>query len=364
MGASWDRRLARPLAGALLLSGLALMEWLAGRALGSSASMQGVLAGLALAAVLLLLAVARRRASGELALAAVAALTALAELALGAAMVFALAVVLAAVLPWSLTAMFLQGDRANDLIVFGACALALFVAARATARHLRQQRRAARAQLAQAQAQAQLAERERALAQAEIGLLRAQVEPHFLWNTLAHVQYLASTRPQDAAAMTGHLIRYLRAAVPAAGEAGATMASEFDSVQAYLEVMKIRMGARLDTACELAPALAGLPLAPLLLHTLVENAIKHGLEPKTGPVRLTVSARLAGETPAMVLLEVRDNGVGLQPAPATRGSGLGLRSVRERLALLYGEGARLHVAGLPEGGVLARISLPLASLQA
>lgn len=186
-------------------------------------------------------------------------------------------------------------------------------------------------------------------AQAATALLRAQVEPHFLWNTLAHVQYLVTSKPHDAAAMTGHLIRYLRAAVPAGG-AGGSIGSAIDSVRAYLEVMKIRMGARLESRCEAAPDLLDMPLAPLLLHTLVENAIKHGIEPKTGPVSLCVSARRDPQAPDTVLLEVRDTGVGLQPAPLTRGSGLGLGSMRERLALQYGERARLSVAACPAAG--------------
>ena len=360
MGAPVSRRAARLLAGMLVLLGLALLEWLGGQVLGGDWSAQGVLAGLALGAAMLLLALATRRVRGELATASVAALSAVGELALGAVVVFALAASAAALLPLPLSASFLQGERATDFIVFGACALALLVAGRATLRHLRQERRALAAQLAAAQAQATLAERERALAQAETALLRAQVEPHFLWNTLAHVQYLATSKPHDAAAMTGHLIRYLRAAVPAGTNGGGTIGSEIDSVRAYLEVMKIRMGSRLDTICELAPELLDVPLAPLLLHTLVENAIKHGIEPKAGPVRLSVTACRDPAAPEMVLLEVCDTGVGLQAAPATRGGGLGLRSVRDRLALQYGGRARLSVAGRPGGGVLARIVLPLA----
>ena len=360
MGAPVSRRAARLLAGMLVLLGLALLEWLGGQVLGGDWSAQGVLAGLALGAAMLLLVLATRRVRGELATASAAALSAVGELALGAVVVFALAAAAAALLPLPLSASFLQGERATDFIVFGACALALLVAGRATLRHLRQERRALAAQLAAAQAQATLAERERALAQAETALLRAQVEPHFLWNTLAHVQYLATSKPHDAAAMTGHLIRYLRAAVPAGTQGGGTIGSEIDSVRAYLEVMKIRMGSRLDTICELAPELLDVPLAPLLLHTLVENAIKHGIEPKAGPVRLSVTACRDPAAPEMVLLEVCDTGVGLQAAPATRGGGLGLRSVRDRLALQYGGRARLSVAGRPGGGVLARIVLPLA----
>ena len=364
MGASRYRRAAALLTAVLVLAGLAIIEWAGGKVLASDVSMQGVLAGLALGALPLLLALAARRARGELAAAALAALMAVAELALGAAIVFALAAAAAAMLPWSLSQRLLQGDRASDFIVFGACALALLVAGRATWRHVREERRAAAAQLAQAQAQAALAERERALAQAEMALLRAQIEPHFLWNTLAHVQFLATSNPPDAAAMTGHLIRYLRATVPGGQDGGGSIGSEIDSVRAYLELMKIRMGARLETSCELAPELAGVPLAPLLLHTLVENAIKHGIEPKAGPVRLGVSGRRDPDAPAMVLLEVRDTGVGLQAAPATRGSGLGLRSVRERLAQQYGDAARLSVAGAPGGGVLACIRLPFAGAPA
>lgn len=132
MGAPVSRRAARLLAGMLVLLGLALLEWLGGQVLGGDWSAQGVLAGLALGAVMLLLALATRRVRGELAAASVAALSAVGELALGAVVVFALAAAAAALLPLPLSASFLQGERTTDFIVFGACALALLVAGRAT----------------------------------------------------------------------------------------------------------------------------------------------------------------------------------------------------------------------------------------
>ncbi len=132
------------------------------------------------------------------------------------------------------------------------------------------------------------------------------------------------------------------------------------SVSAYLALMQIRMGARLTVKVALAPTLETLPFAPLLIQTLVENAIKHGVEPKVGAVCVSVRAEIEHADGARLVVTVQDDGVGLQTAPATRGTGMGLRGVRERLKLLYGAGAVLTATSAPGGGVIARMSVPMA----
>jgi LytS/YehU family sensor histidine kinase len=158
--------------------------------------------------------------------------------------------------------------------------------------------------------------------------------------------------------MIGHLIRFLRSAVPQSRSGMTTLGTEIESVSAYLELMKIRMGPRLRVTVEIAPGLSEIPFPPLLIQTLVENAIKHGLEPKVGPVTLSVCARTS-QSDQSLFIEIQDNGVGLQNLPATQGTGLGLNSVRERLRLLYGPDASLSVAGVPAGGVISTIQVPM-----
>jgi sensor histidine kinase YesM len=169
---------------------------------------------------------------------------------------------------------------------------------------------------------------------------------------------LTKKRPEDAERMTGLLIRFLRTAVPKNQGDMTTLGSELEAVDAYMEIMKIRMGARLTSTVEMEQSLAEVPFPPLLIQTLVENAIKHGLEPKVGPVTLSVTAKSNPEE-GRISIEVIDNGVGLQNAPPSKGSGIGLKSVRERLQLLYGSKAELELSSTQDGGVSARIQLPL-----
>jgi signal transduction histidine kinase len=346
---------------AIIFMTLAALEWWLTDLQASSFSLTGLLAGMALMGLLVFGTVLVNRPGAGWVTSAAAALLAVSELILGTfflGLVSALGVLL---LPFSMTAHFLKDDSATDLVVFSFLGLALWVAARSWWRYARQHSQTAQVQVAAAQAQAALAQRDRELVQSELLVLRAQIEPHFLWNTLAHVQHLIRRNPVDADRMTGYLIRYLRTAVPQTRGDVSTVGAELASVWAYLELMKIRMGERLTVEVVSPVELAECDLAPLLVQTLVENAIKHGVEPKVGPVRVQVLAHRDTHKDAALVIEVQDNGVGLHAVPATQGTGLGLRSVRERLKLLYGPKATLSVMGAPGGGVTARISIPTAS---
>jgi sensor histidine kinase YesM len=195
------------------------------------------------------------------------------------------------------------------------------------------------------------------LAQARLNLLHAQVEPHFLYNTLASAQYLTRTEPAQADRMLGHLIQYLRHSLPSAEETLSTLGEELERARAYLEILKMRMGGRLELKIEVPEALRGIPLPPMMLQTLVENAIKHGLEPKPGGGVVWIFAR---EDNGSVAITVADDGQGF--GAASGGTGIGLKNVRERLQLVYGPRASLAVvANVPEG-VAATITVPAQSI--
>jgi len=205
--------------------------------------------------------------------------------------------------------------------------------------------------------QAQAARREVEL---RLSVLAAQVEPHFLFNTLAGVRSAVHTDPARASDMIDRLVDYLRASIPRLrGEsaATATVAAQADIVRAYLGLMAARMP-RLGYSIDIPPALLAARCPPLLLISLAENAIKHGVEPKIGPAHVTLRAEQTGGL--QLTLSVADDGVGFAAAGvAPVGSGLGLVNVRERLATLYGAAAALTLKARPGGGVVASITLPL-----
>lgn len=204
---------------------------------------------------------------------------------------------------------------------------------------------------------AAVADLSRQVTLAELKTLQAQVEPHFLYNTLAGIQYLVRHNAVLADRMLGRLHDYLRLALPAMRQPMSTLASEFALADAYLALMQMRLGERLRVTLELPGPLAGCPFPPLMLGSLIENAIQHGIEPKRGGGELVVRARAVDDG---LELEVSDSGVGLQAAALGRtgGTGLGLSSLRERLVLLYGQAARLDVKARPQGGVSAVIWVP------
>jgi signal transduction histidine kinase len=208
--------------------------------------------------------------------------------------------------------------------------------------------------LASARARAEAAQRQ--AAEHQLRLLQSQLEPHMLFNTLANLRVLIGMDAARAQAMLDHLIAYLRAPLQASRQPQHALAAEFERTSDYLALMGVRMGDRLQVALDLPEALRALPVPPLLLQPLVENAILHGLEPHVAGGRVAVSARREGHE---LVLAVRDNGAGLAPAAPAPGQGFGLAQVRERLATLYGSRARLVLTPLAEGGTLATVVLPL-----
>ncbi|WP_241687802.1 histidine kinase [Janthinobacterium sp. 17J80-10] len=194
--------------------------------------------------------------------------------------------------------------------------------------------------------------------QAQLQLLQAQIEPHMLFNTLANLQALIAFDAPRAQHMLDQLIQYLRATLAAARAPQTTLGQEFALLQAYLELMAIRMGPRLAYALDLPEPLRNLPLPPMLLQPLVENAIKHGLEPKIDGGRIDVSAR---SIDGMLELTVADTGLGLDAPPGQPGTGVGLDNVRERLRALYGDQADFRLQPNLPAGALAHLTLPMAT---
>lgn len=194
---------------------------------------------------------------------------------------------------------------------------------------------------------------EKALLEAELRTLQAQVEPHFLYNTLANVQYLTRHDPQTAGLMVSRLIGYLRLALPELRGPASTVSRELSMAQHYLEIMALRMGGRLRFLSHCDKTLHTRPMPPLMLISLVENAVRHGIEPKPGDGEIVVSITPRG---GWLHLEVLDDGVGLRAGQL--GGGVGLRNIQQRLQALYGGRASFELRSRPEGGVIASLSWP------
>ena len=199
-----------------------------------------------------------------------------------------------------------------------------------------------------------LAHSERAAAEARLTLLQAQIEPHFLFNTLANLQALIGSDPKRAQAMLSHLDGYLRATLASTRNDKCTLAEEFALLRGYLEILAIRMGPRLAYSLDLPPELAEARLPPMLLQPLVENAIKHGLEPKVDGGTLRVAASAEGR---QLVLLVEDSGPGFGSA-STSGTGVGLAHVQERIAAVYGDAATVVIGDSADGGVRITLRLP------
>jgi sensor histidine kinase YesM len=213
-----------------------------------------------------------------------------------------------------------------------------------------------KAQLATAEAErererSRVAELQRQAADAQLRSLQAQIEPHFLFNTLANVVSLIDIAPDRARQMLERLIDLLRASLAASRTERTTLGQEVALVAAYLEILSIRMGERLRFSIDVPAELASARVPPLSLQPLVENAIRHGLEPKVdgGSVRLV--ARNSG---GVLQLDVEDDGLGFAPASA---SGVGLTNLRDRLRSLYGDRARLVIDELARG-TRVRLTIP------
>jgi signal transduction histidine kinase len=196
-------------------------------------------------------------------------------------------------------------------------------------------------------------ELERQASEAQLQLLQAQIEPHFLFNTLANVRRLYRQRPAAGAEAIDNLMTYLRAALPQVRRAESTLGEEFELARAYLQLFQVRMGARLRFTLDLPPALRGLPFPPMLLLTLAENAIKHGLAPADLGGTVALCARRSGP---LLDVSVADDGVGF--GPDAGGHGVGLVNIRRQLAARFGDDASLSLDQRDSGGVIARLQLP------
>jgi sensor histidine kinase YesM len=199
---------------------------------------------------------------------------------------------------------------------------------------------------------------EKELTVAKLNLLHAQVEPHFLYNTLANAQILTRSDPAAADQMLGNLITYLRHSLPKTEDTPSTIGVELERTRAYLDIMRIRMGARLQVQIEMPDYLKPVLFPSMMLQTLVENAIKHGLEPQTGGGTIWILARAHENN---VAVTVADDGRGFSAEGA--GTGIGLRNVRERLRLAYGNTAHFNIVANFPSGVAATITIPTSFIQ-
>lgn len=188
----------------------------------------------------------------------------------------------------------------------------------------------------------------------ELKALQAQVEPHFLYNTLANARYLARRDPEKGAQMLEHLIGYLHGALPDMRANMSSLGREFQLADHYLALMAIRFGERLRYSAVCPPELAALPMPPLMLMTLVENAVKHGVEPQPGPVSVRLAASVHGD---VLRVTVADDGPG--PGSSAGGDGVGIANVRARLASMYGGTAAFSLGRGVDGLTEASLAFPI-----
>jgi signal transduction histidine kinase len=200
---------------------------------------------------------------------------------------------------------------------------------------------------------------ERQLVQARLQVLQAQVEPHFLFNTLATVDYLIETDPPKASQMQKALITYLRGALPQMREGTSTLGREMSLIRSYLDLIKMRIEDRLEVEINVPRELEAAEFPPMMLQSIVENAIQHGIEPKPEGGKVAVTARVQGD---QLWVEVDDTGIGFTDTDVldapTKGTGLGLNNIRERLAVLYGVRGRLQLRSDDVKGTRVRIGVP------
>lgn len=183
-------------------------------------------------------------------------------------------------------------------------------------------------------------------------LLQAQIEPHFLFNTLSNILSLIDTEPGKGKSMLLDLIHYLRTSLSRTRPDTTTLGQEMEAVRAYLNIQKIRLSDRLNCIIEVPEVLAQYPFPPMLLQPLVENAVKHGLEPKIEGGEIRIIAAEEGES---VRIEVADTGLGFS---SFNSSGVGIANVKERIRLIYGEKGRLHLEENKPDGVRVVIEVP------
>ena len=213
---------------------------------------------------------------------------------------------------------------------------------------------------AQAALEQKVSEAKHLASESRLKLLETQLEPHMLFNTLANLRVLIAVDPVRAQDMLDRMVAYLRATLSASRASNHALTLEFDRLRDYLELMAVRMGPRLQFALDLPADLANQSVPTLLLQPLVENSIKHGLEPKVEGGTITVRARLAGKN--MLCLEVSDTGVGFD-STAAASSGFGLAQVQERIAAAYEDKGRVEQKTAPGQGATTLLYLPMTTLQ-
>jgi len=242
---------------------------------------------------------------------------------------------------WLLSAQWLTSMGVSTVVVSAILSVVFFSRARS-----------ARAEAALQQEKLRAERIEREAARANLRALQAQIEPHFLFNTLANATSLIDPDPATAKRMLESFIRFLRASLAATRTSTTTLGSEGELIAAYLDVLQVRMGSRLRYRIDIPEPLRSFELPPMLVQPVVENAIGHGLEPKVEGGELTLRAL---REDGVVAIEVTDTGVGF--GATTRG-GVGLTNLRERLRLLYGERGALQIGENAPGGTRVRIVIP------
>jgi sensor histidine kinase YesM len=223
----------------------------------------------------------------------------------------------------------------------------------------------AEAQAAQAVETAEAESLRRQVVEARMAAMQAQVEPHFLFNTLASIDHLIEVDPKRASQMQKNLIALLRASMPTMRDTGSDrnrsrdLGRELAVIRPYLEILKVRMEERLTTEIDVPEGLLSAEFPAMMVQTLVENAIKHGLEPKPEGGKLSVKAEVVH---GKLSVTVADTGLGFGRA-ATAGTGVGLANIRERLQLLYGPKASLTITENPGGGTRVTLAVPYKPLE-
>jgi signal transduction histidine kinase len=247
------------------------------------------------------------------------------------------------------------GDSLVDIAI-------LWVLASAVIKAMYKGRIQAEVKAAQATENAESEALKRQVVEARMAAMQAQVEPHFLFNTLASIDHLIETDPPRASQMQKNLIALLRASMPTMREANANgavrdLGRELAVIRPYLEILKVRMEERLQTEIDVPEGLLSAEFPPMMIQGLVENAIKHGLEPKAEGGKLTVKAEILH---GKLAVTVADTGLGFGRA-ATSGTGVGLANIRERLQLLHGNRASVTVTENQPSGTVVTITVPYRS---
>jgi sensor histidine kinase YesM len=251
----------------------------------------------------------------------------------------------------SLTQMFTIEPMLVGVVVFVAASVGIGAV---TVTLLVYRERAARADAFAANSSSQQHVLEKQILEARLKLMQAQIEPHFLFNTLANVQHLVEANPPLASKVLSNLVTYLRSALPEMREGTTRLGREADMARAYLDIQAVRMGKRLQYKVDVPDDLRNENFPPMMLMTLVENAIKHGIDPLQEGGEIRIHAARDGD---QVVVRVADTGMGISEQT---GMGVGLANIRERLAALFGKSAALHLSEQQPRGVIAELRVPSA----